>query len=358
VELRTLPGAPTGNYNITAKRIYRSSTGTSGTAYQFVAEVSIGTASYDDTKTPDQLGETVATWNWEMLPVGAKGLVLMANGIGVAFENNELFLSEPYALYAYPPQYNLSTDSPIVGLGVFGQSCFVGTRANPYVLTGVDPSAMTFTRLDVNQACASKRSIVSMMGGVVYATPDGLWLVDNSGMRSLSEGLISRDQWQTYNPPSFHSYELDGRYIAFFDTGGRQGGLVFDFKHGNLYEISQYCTAAYNDPLKDKLYITTSTTTIASWDTSTSPLVMSWKSKIYRSPDEIDIGYGKVEAENYPLTLKLYDGITLYATYTVQNNKPFRIMRSRVKEFQFEIEANGPVSAVVLTETGQEVMSG
>lgn len=357
VELRVLPVAPSGNYNITAKRIYRSSTGTSGTAYQFVAEISIGTTSYDDSKTPDQLGETIATWNWDMLPDGAKGLVLMANGIGVAFENNELFLSEPYALYAYPPQYQLSTDSPIVGLGVFGQSVFVGTRSNPYVLTGVDPSAMSFTRLDQNQACSSKRSIVSMMGGVVYATPDGLWLVDGSGMVSLSEKLLSRDQWQTYNPESFHSYELDGRYVAFFDTGGRQGGLVFDFKNSNLYEISQHCAAAYNDPMKDRLFMSISPTVISTWDTASTPLVMNWKSKIYRAPDTIDMGYAKIESENYPLTLKVMSAGVTYGTYTVQNNKPFRIRRARVKEMQIEVEASGPISAIVLSETGQEIMS-
>jgi hypothetical protein len=355
VEIRLMPTAPGGNYNITAKRIYRSSTGTSGTAYQYVAEVSVGTTSYDDAKTPDQLGETASTWNWDMLPAGATGLVLMANGIGVAFENNELFLSEPYALYAYPAQYQLSTDSPIVGLGVFGQSVFVGTRANPYVLTGVDPSAMSFVRLDQNQACSSKRSIVSMMGGVIYATPDGLWLVDNGGMRSLSDALISRDQWQTYNPSSFHSYELDGRYIAFFDTGGRTGGLVFDFARGNLYEISQHCTAAYNDPLKDKLFMSLSATNISSWDSSSNPLVMSWKSKIYRSPDTVDMGYAKVESENYPLTLRVMSSGVTYGTYTVMNNKPFRIRRARVKELQIEIEASGPISAIVLAESGAEI---
>jgi hypothetical protein len=355
VEIRLLPAAPSGPYNITHKRIYRSSTGTNGTAYQFVEEIAVGTTSYDDTKSPDALGEIVSTWSWDMLPETAKGLVLMTNGIGVAFDNNQLYVSEPYALYAYPPHYQLSTDSPIVGLGAFGQSVFVGTRSNPYILSGVDPSAMLFTRMEANQACSSKRSIVPMNGGVMYASPDGLWFVGPSGMQSMSEGLFSRDQWQAYNPATMHAYELDGRYIAFFDTGGRRGGLVFDFKNGNAYELDQYCTAAYNDPIKDRLYITQAVTDVKSWDTNVSNLYYQWRSKIYRSPNTVDMGYAKVEAESYPVILNVIAAGAVYATYTVTNNKPFRIRRSRTKELQVEISGNSAVSAVVLAETGHEI---
>jgi hypothetical protein len=355
VQLRFLPTAPVGPYEITHKRIYRSSTGTATTAYQFVDEIDESTTNYDDSKTPDELGEIVATWGWDMLPATAKGLVLMTNGIGVAFENNQLYLSEPYALYAYPPQYQLSTDSPIVGLGAFGQSVFVGTRANPYILSGVDPSAMQFTRMEQNQACASKRSIVPMMNGVLWASPDGLWMVGPDGMRPMSEGLISRDQWQAYNPSTMHSHEMDGRYVAFFDTGGRKGGLVFDFKNGNLYEVDQYCTAAYNDPIKDKLYVTQTASEVLSWDTNINHLYYQWRSKIYRAPDTVDMGYAKVEAEQYPVELKLLSDGVVYGTYIAQNDRPFRIKRSRVKELQVEVTGNSAVSAVVLAETGQEI---
>lgn len=355
VELRNLPGVPAGPYEIVAKRLYRSSTGSVSTAYQFVEEIAVATPNYDDTKSTDQLGELVATWNWEMLPDGARGLVLMTNGIGVAFENNQLFLSEPYALYAYPAAYQLSTDSPIVGLGAFGQSCFVGTRANPYVISGVDPSAMMFTRMEQNQACASKRSIVAMMNGVLWASPDGLWMVDPTGMRSMTEGLLSREQWQGYNPSTMFACEMDGRYVAFFDTGGRKGGLVFDFRNGNCYEIDQYCTAAYNDPLKDRLYVSRSAGEVASWDTSSTRLYYQWRSKIYRAPIAADMGYAKVEAEGYPVILKLFDGGVQYAQYTATNAKPFRVKRSRVNELQVEVAGNSAVSCVALAETGAEI---
>jgi hypothetical protein len=355
VELRLMPTVPGGNYNISAKRIYRSSTGTTGTAYQFVAEIPVANTDYDDTKEPDDLGETVSTWGWEQPPTTMTGLVLMANGIGVGFVGNTLYVSEPYALYAYPPAYRKSTESKIVGIGAFGQSAFIGTQSNPYVLTGIDPASLSLTKLDQNQACVSKRSIVPMLGGVIYATPDGLYLVGNGVMESLTDKVISRDQWQNYKPESFHSYELDGRYVAFFNTGGRTGALVFDFRNTNLYELDQWCNAAYNDPLRDRLFITQLPTAISSWDTGTSKLVYIWRSKIYRSPWDVDIGYAKVEAEAYPLTLRLIgDGMAL-GSYTVLNRDPFRISRGRVRELQVEIESNVNVSVVAVAETGAEI---
>jgi hypothetical protein len=96
-------------------------------------------------------------------------------------------------------------------------------------------------------------------------------------------------------------------------------------------------------------------TAISSWDTGTSKLVYIWRSKIYRSPWDVDIGYAKVEAEAYPLTLRLIgDGMAL-GSYTVLNRDPFRISRGRVRELQVEIESNVNVSVVAVAETGAEI---
>jgi hypothetical protein len=46
------------------KRIYRSNTGSNTTAFQFVAEISMATASYDDTSNNDQLAEVIPSTYW------------------------------------------------------------------------------------------------------------------------------------------------------------------------------------------------------------------------------------------------------------------------------------------------------
>ena len=355
ISITGLPGAPGGAYNVTKKRLYRSATGNTGTAYQFLVELPIGAGSYSDDAPQETLGELIETWGWEQLPDGASGIVLMANNIGAAFMNNTVYISVPNALYAYPPEYRLSTDSPIVGLGAFGQSLFVGTKSFPYVINGVDPSMLSMTKLDVNQACVSKRSIVPMMGGVVYATPDGLYHVTAGGMTPLTDQIFTRDQWQSYVPSSFHAYELDGRYIAFYNTGSESGALVFDFSAKKVFHLDLYCTAAYNDPQKDALYLAIGSEIRKFNDGIAMP--KRWRSKVFESPTEVNLGYAKVVADSYPVTFRLISGANVLHAQTVSGPLPFRLPRNALLRFQLEVEGTRDVTLIAASETAQEIES-
>jgi len=357
VNLTAIPVAPGGNYNITSKRIYRSNSGSKGTAYQFVTEIGIATTSYADSKTSIELGETVATWGWAEPPDTMQGLKLLANGFAIGFSGNTLYPSEPFALYAYPVGYQLSTESPIVGIGVFGQSAFIGTKGNPYVVTGSDPATLSMIKLEANQACVSKRSIVSMNGGVVYASPDGLFLVNSSGINPLTINILSRDDWQAYKPESIHAYEIDGRYIAFYDTGTTQGSLIFNlYGETPSFSISTvYATAGYSDRLRDALYLAIGST-IARWDDGSTNLTFTWKTKKFRAPRPICPSIAKIEAVGYPVTFKLYADSVLKFTKTVNNIKTFRLPAGfKAQTFEFQFEASAQFNRFTVAEQGHEL---
>lgn len=355
ITLGSLPVAPTGNYNITRKRIYRSSTGTTGSAYQFVAEIPVADTSYVDAKKPEQLGETIATMDWFEPPENGFGLTLGANGNAIMLAGKTIYPCVPFVLYAYPDSYQLTTESDIVGAGAFDQGFVILTKGNPYVITGVDPASYTMTRLADNQACVSKRSIVTMMGGVVYASPDGLWAVTGGGMQNLTKGLLSREQWQAYKPESMHCYELDGRYHVFYDTGTVQGQLIFSFGDvPYMVTSNQHCTAAYNDPQRDALYLAQGAD-INKWNAGTKQTYV-WKSKEYRQPRHISFSYAKVEADSYPVTFRLYAGNTLVHTQSVASEKPFRLPASPAKFHSLELEGNTAINGVTLATSGEEIV--
>lgn len=157
VTLSVPAGAPTGSYNITLKRIYRSSAAAGGANYQFVAEIPLATSSYVDSKNQGDLGEVLPSTDWVAPPTTLRGLRMMANGAAVGFTNKALHLSEPNLPHAWPHEYPI--DAKIVGIGTFGQSVAVLTDTYPYVFSGVDPAAMSSTKLALPQACVSKRSI-------------------------------------------------------------------------------------------------------------------------------------------------------------------------------------------------------
>ncbi|MFN6304337.1 MAG: hypothetical protein ACK42H_19295 [Planctomycetota bacterium] len=353
----SLPGAPAGAYNIATKRIYRSSTVGSRAAFQFVAEIAVATGSYVDSVTQDNLGEVLPSETWIGPPAGLKGLRLMANGAAVGFVGRTIYLSEPNLPHAWPHQYTVDDD--IVGIATFGQSVAVLTKSFPYVFTGVDPAAMSSTKLKLPQACVSKRSIVETGDGVVYASPDGMVQI-GSNIGVVTQNLLSREQWQLLNPSTVEAYLHNGRIILFWSDNNTRGAVVFDLSgQGAVLTVSNIntttaVTAGFYDPKTDILYLAQGQN-IVRYDQGSS-LTYLWKSKAFRLVQPMNLAFGQVVADSYPVTLRIYGGGALRHTQTVADSNPFRLpsgYRSRV--YEFEVEGAVNVAQVFLASSMAEL---
>lgn len=355
----SLPGAPGGAYNITTKRLYRSSTVGSRASFQFVAEIAVATGSYVDSITQDNLGEVLPSETWVGPPAGLKGLRLMANGAAVGFVGRTLYLSEPNLPHAWPNQYTVDDD--IVGIATFGQSVAVLTKSFPYVFSGVDPAAMTSAKLKLPQACVSKRSIVETGDGVVYASPDGLVQI-GSNIGVVTQNLLSRDQWQQLNPSSIDAYLHNGRVIMFWTFNNTRGTVIFDLSgQGALLTVSNLnaataVTAGYYDPKTDILYLAQGQN-IVRYDQGSS-LTYVWKSKAFRMVQPLNLSFGQVLADSYPVTLRIYGGGVLRHTQTVADANPFRLPSGyRARLYEFEVEGTSVVNEVLLSSSMMELKS-
>lgn len=357
VVLSGMSAGPTGSYHIVTKRIYRSVMGTGATDYLFVAEIPVANDTFTDDVLAASLGEVCPSKNWSPPVAQLSGLTIMANGIMAGFYDKDLYFSEAYRPHAWPMAYNLQTDYPIVGIGAFGSSLLVTTTGNPYILSGTDPSGMTMTKGEFQQACVSKRSVVEMGGGVMYASPDGLVLVDGSGINLLTRSIMTKEDWQAYVPSSITASHLDGRYYAFFNTGTRTGCFVLDMTGdgAQFWESDQYATAAYNDIRADSLFVAHDTN-ICKWDSGSTDMSYVWHSKIFVLPKPENMGVAQVYATSYPLTFKAYAGGALVHTHTVANDRPFKLP-SGVKNKEWEIEVAGTktINAIYLAGSAQEL---
>lgn len=227
--------------------------------------------------------------------------------------------------YAWPVKYQLSTDAPIVGIAAFAQSLYVGTTRGGYLVTGVDPSAMAMEKLNISQTCSSKRSIVPMLGGVVWASPDGLFFGGATGVRNLTENILTREEWQAYNPSSISAYEIDGRYFAFYDNGTK-AGLIFSFDSTTSFVTTdQYAYAGFQEKLNDALYFVNASNHVLKWHAGASNMTMAWRSKEFRFPSPVNMGSARVFASAYPCTFRLYCDGVLKHTQTVADAQPFRL---------------------------------
>ena len=357
VSLSGMSTAPSGNYSVATKRIYRAVTGTGGTDYLFVAEIPVANTTFVDTVTAASLGEVMPSTEWVAPPTTMQGLTMMANGIMAGFNGKDVCFTVPFIPHAWPVSYQLQTEFPIVGIGAFGSSLFVGTTGFPYIITGVDPENMTMSKSEERQSCASKRSIVEMGTGVLFASPDGVCLADGAGVRVITKGIFTRDEWQAYNPSSIMATTIDGRYFAFFDTSTRQGLLVLDFSGDGavVWESDVYATAAYNDIKTDALYLAIGSN-VRKWDAGTTNLTYIWRSKVFVLSEPENMAAAQVLSASYPVTLKVYGDGVLKHTAVVNNSTAIRLPSGyKAREYELEVIGTGAVNTVLMATTTREL---
>lgn len=354
---------PGGAYNITTKRIYRSSTVGSQAQYQFVAEIPAANTSFTDNKTQAELGEVLPSQDWVPPPSGLKGLKLAANGAAVAFKDNTLYLSEPNLPHAWPHKYPV--DFQIVGVSPFRQSVAVLTNGYPFLASGADPAAMTLERLEFPHACLSKQSIVDTGDGCLYAGADGVISIGAGGMKIVSEQMFSREQWQTLNPSTMRAFFHDSRYhVLYQNKSGVRGMLIFDFSgQGAVLTTSNISQAqnihsAFSDPRTDTLYIAQGSS-ILRFNASTTPLTMMWRTGIYRLVKPVNFTYGMVRAQTYPVTFRAYNERNLIGfSKTVTNADAFRLPSGfTASEWQFQIEGTNEVTLVAVSTSAAELQA-
>lgn len=351
--------APVGYDNVTAKRIYRTVSGNLSTNFQLVDEIPIAQDIYDDLISNEAVAnnELIQTLTYLPPPDSAFGIIQMANGITVLFDGYDVLPSEAYLPYAYPAQYRDAVDFPVVGAAAIGSSAAILTTGNPYLLTGSDPSAMSLNKLDSTQSCASKRSIASVDGGVIYASPDGLMLVTASGeVRNLTEKLFDHKTWQAMLPTTMHGYWHDGKYVGFY---GGTGGFIFDPSKGleaSFVMLDFYASAGYTDLLQDALYLKVGTN-IVRWQSAGTDMAAKWKSGIAELPKPWNPACAKVRATQYPVTFKLHVDGVLKHTQTVANADPFWLPGGYLGELlQVEMDVTaGEVTVIALADSPQEL---
>lgn len=368
----TCPTPPSGRH-IEKWRIYRSNTGTEETQFQFVEELLVTTLTYSDSIKNEALGEVCPTVGWAEPPYRwdsrspavikpprgndpfLRGVVAMPNGIVAGFVDNFVAFCEPYHPYAWPVEYQITTEVPIVGLGVFGQTLFVGTRANPYLISGADSASMSAIKLDADQACVSRRSIVSVGAGVVYASPDGLCLATSAGVELMSAAFFSREEWQALQPDKIIAVGHDGAY--YFWTGTGQG-YVLDVPSRKLGTIDITATAVFRDRVTDHIYYTSGGGVHEA--ISTGRRTGHWRSRIHILPSQAPIAWLKVVGDHStsrPATIKwIADGVVRH-TISVTDIEPVRLPAGRYLEHEVEVESEARITHVILAGSTREMQS-
>ena len=388
-------GDGTSNTNLAARYIYRSNTGSNTTTFQFVKEISMSGATTTDSLDNAALGEVIPSTYWigppnevtANYPDGPmKGLTAMPGGIMAGFTGKRLCFSEPYLPHAWPVSSRITLEEEIVAIGMAGNGLIVTTKGTPYLVSGSDPRSMQVVRIEAAQACLNKESLVDMGNMVLYAGADGLVAAAGTDVQVVTESILSPQQWRTdYYPTVLKGFRWEGKYVGLYTSGSNYGGFIFDPRGGKntlalLTQISSTdANGGFTDPIDNELYLIistdSSTHTIQKFQGGTTNQTFTWKSKEFVPPKPTSMGFLKVDAEAWPVTVKVYgDGTLMYSAtiaasgsaYTVTGATPsfsaapisepvVRLPATVASTFEIQIESAKVVNEVCIAESIDEL---
>lgn len=351
VSISGLSDVPVGGYIVTNRRIYRSVNG----VYLFVKEIKAALQSTTDDVEPEALAEELPTMTWSEPPQALSGLTNLPNGMMAGFVGRDVYFCDPYHPHAWPEQYIQTIDYPIVGLGRMDTTLAVLTTGTPYFIQGTHPLGMAVVKADLEQACVSKRSIVSHGGAVFYAAPDGIMRLAPGGSSIVTKQYFSYKQWQSYfKPETIHAYQHDNQYIAFFDNGTSKGGFIFDMTSGQFILHDMYAEAGFQDIQRDKLFLAMPNKELRVWGDG-APKDYIWKSKKFTMPKPLSFGWGQVEAEAYPVTVTFYADGDVAHTQSVTSRDPFRLPVKVGRDWEMQVEGSTEVFSMALAHSAAEL---
>lgn len=306
----TLPNnipAAGSNQNITHANIYRTVSGYSTTSFFYVEQVAL-VAGGPNTHSDAASNATIALNNllesttWFEPPATLEGIITHPNGFLVGFDGRDIYMSYPYRPHAWPPEYVLSVDYPIVGLGQYGNTIVVLTESTPYAMSGVRPEGMTLAKSKNIEPCVSKRSIVSFDSGVLYQSNDGIISTNGISVQNITLRIMEPTDWRkNYSASTYAATKYEGRYLA---LDGSTDGFVLEFKEPNIaltdIAFSKTTSNVFQDVLTGDTYLLQSTK-VVQWDPSdTLTDEFSWRSKIFHAPRAVNLGAAQIDFETPP----------------------------------------------------------
>ena len=227
-----------------------------------------GYYKYSDSKPNTSLGEACPSIYWDPPVTGLKGLVSLQNGLFAAYKDSTVYVSDWNAPHAWPYEHTVTIDYPIVGLGSFGNTIVVCTEAAPVLIVVQDPTNPTTKAIQENCPCVSADSIVNTRNGVIFASQNGLVLINSTSPTFITEKFITQDEWLPLHPESLKGAFLNNTYYGFFtNPTDTAAGFIFDLdsytystgynsivSSGMVY-TTQHAKVVYNDIEQSQLYV-------------------------------------------------------------------------------------------------------
>jgi len=227
------------------------------------------------------------------------GLTLAQNNMIAGFFGNQLAFAEPTKPHAWPEKYRRTFEYDIVAIEAVAGFLVVLTEEYAYRVTGSDPATLGIARIDNPYPCLSKKSVVNMGYGVLYATYGGMALWSPRGMKFVTEFVHEYDTFDdTVDPTTVVGHFFNNKYYASHSTGA----FIFERDEkigGYLTTTGHKFNSAWTDPTTNIMYTSSDQLgNITEWGNDANITgTLEWKSKTIVTKDYINVGAARVVAD-------------------------------------------------------------
>lgn len=283
-------------------RIYRTPTGSDIAEYFYstaITNVASGTTfTATDNVKAERLNEQLASTSYYEPPAALTGLMSLPNGILCGWVGNDVFFSEAYKPWAWPPEYSKPLLHRPVGGLAHGSGALITTIGHPYLISGVSPDSMSVSKINVTQAGVSKWSIAAVDGSLMYASNDGL-VVINGATASLNQSgrFFTREVWRARCGAALSSIEFavwDGRLVVFSRTNAFKAFMIrVDEADGTMTDLPSFvASCSLVSPIADHFYYATGSSIYVFNEGIVQDA--TWQSKEIVMATPVNFGYAKV----------------------------------------------------------------
>ena len=317
-------------FNVASVNIYRSLSG----SYFYVGTVTLGTTTYNDAALDEVIGlnYTIPSITYTQPPITLQGLVAHPGGFLVGFSGRDLWMSQPYQPHAWPVENIQTCQTEIVGLAIYQNCIMVMTTSHPYFAEGMNPANVTLQKMDSIDPCVSRRSIVTTVDGVYYASPQGIILNTGGYTQLVTRQLFTRQEWQEdFSPTTVYAAPYGVEMVA-FDT--ESTGFIFSPTDQSTplttLDRFSHVTAIQIDAYSGDVYLVTNNQSQL-WDpVNTTPLEYTWTSKQFDLPKPVNMGALRLKFNSGTIFVSPAQ-LALYSAYNLQRiQKPLNTINGAV----------------------------
>lgn len=346
-------------------RIYRTGTTTSIADYFFacsldVQSAPVGSVTVTDSTSAANLGEVIASTNYYPPDPALTGLMALPNGILCAWKGNEIHFSDAYKPWSWPPAYVKTATHNVVGGIAHGSGALVTTKANPYMIYGVSPDAMTLSKINVDQAGVSKWSIAVVDGVLMYASNDGLVTINGAtGSLVSSHAFFTRDVWRYRYAGGFSALRFmvwDGRLVI-YDAEDRIIAFMirFDEADGTMTDLPAFVArCSFISPLSDQAYYCNGTGLFQF--NGGADQNANWQSREIVTPAPTNFGFAQAVVSG-SWTIRFYaDGVLKHTENVTDGQKNFRLPSGFLSDrWKIRVTGSGRFRELRVANTAREL---